>query len=677
MSEKIFVAAVQAVTSRAMSIAEVIGHAGALTSAGSVPMAEQLYRIWIAFNPDDPHAYVAYFNNSVLQQQIGDVPGAAVSLRKSIEINPDFLPGYINLGSVLERQGAVNEAVTFWQAAIDRPVQLNGQTLDYKINALKQLGRAIGEHGLDMDGEAVLRQALDLNPDLHDVQEQYTARRLSGCKWPVVTPWEKFDRQKLVGGIHPLSLAAYTDDPLLQLASAVQYSIRATDETFDLARFDRRDAPIDLTDRRIRVGYVSSDLRDHAIGYLMSEMFELHDRSKVEVFAYYCGPAESPISPRIHAAVEHWVDIRGMTDDEAALRIGADGIDILVDVNGHTRDSRTGIFARRAAPIQVNWLGFPSTMGSPYHQYIIADEWIIPPEFEIYYSEKVLRLPCYQANDRKRVVAPEPPSRRDAGLPDDGFVFCCFNGSQKITAFTFARWMEILKQVPGSVLWLLDHHETTNARLRQHAADAGIEPERLVFAPKQYNPFHLARYVLADLFLDTVPYGAHTTASDALWMGVPVLTLAGRSFASRVCGSLVRAAGVEELICTTPQQYVDRAIELANDPAQLAGYRERLKANRDTCMLFDMDRLVLSLEDLYAQMCADHQAGQVFKPDLTNLEQYLAVGLGFDHEATEMLTVEDYNGLYRSKLAERHRLRPLHADSRLWTAEDVEAADRR
>lgn len=637
-------------------------------------MAEQLYRIWIAFNPKDPHVFVAYFNNSGLQQQLGDIEGAEASLRASVEVNADFLPGYINLGSVLEKRGLLNEAVEQWRAAVDRQIPLTGMVLGYKTTALKQLGRILGEHELGQDAEAALYQCLDLNPQQYDVLEQYTARRLGGCKWPIIVPSETVTRDQLVRGIHPLSLGAYSDDPLLQLGSAAAYAERSTPETFDIDTFDRSKAVIDLEGRRIRVGYVSSDLRDHAVGYLMSEMFELHDRAKVEVFAYYCGPATGSVSARIQGAVEHWVDIRGMTDDEAALRVAADGIDVLIDVNGHTRDSRTGVFARRPAPIQVNWLGFPGTMATPYHHYIIADEWIIPPEMEMYYSEKVLRLPCYQANDRKRVVAPEKPTRADAGLPDDAFVFCCFNGSQKITRFNFARWMEILQRVPGSVLWLLDHHETTNARLREHAAAAGIAPERIVFAQKLYNPFHLARYPLADLFLDTTPYGAHTTASDALWMGVPVLTLAGRCFAARVCGSLVRAAGLEDLICYTPAEYVERAVALAGDRAQVEALRARLEANRATSTLFDMDGLVAGLEDLYAHMCAEHQEGRTPQPDLINLERYLEIGVSFDHEAQEMLAEPNYNELYRSKLAERHRRRRMPADSRLWTAKDMEAA---
>jgi predicted O-linked N-acetylglucosamine transferase (SPINDLY family) len=364
-----------------------------------------------------------------------------------------------------------------------------------------------------------------------------------------------------------------------------------------------------------------------------------------------------------------------MSDDEATARIGADGIDVLVDVNGLTKDARTGVFARRAAPIQVNWLGFPGSMGSPYHNYIIADDWIIPPEYELYYSEKVVRLPCYQANDRRRTVADHRPSRTDVGLPEDGVVFCCFNGAQKISRFTFDRWMEILNRTPGSVLWLLDTHAETNARLAAHAEARGVARERIIFATKLANPYHMARYALADLFLDTSPYGAHTTASDALWMGVPVLTLSGRSFAARVCGSLVRSAGLPELVCETPRDFVEQAVALAADPLRLKRLRERLKASRDTCVTFDMDLLTTELEALYRRMCEDHQAGLTPQPDLRNLETYLEVGLRSNPDAEETLALPDYHERYLRALSARHRMRPLPADDKLWTVEQIALVD--
>ena len=286
------------------------------------------------------------------------------------------------------------------------------------------------------------------------------------------------------------------------------------------------------------------------------------------------------------------------------------------------------------------------------------------------------RLPCYQSNDRKRIIAPERPTRAEVGLPDDAFVFCCFNGTHKVSRFTFMRWLEILKRVPDSVLWLLDNSVETNAHLGDIAEQNGVARTRLVFAPKIQNAMHLARYPLADLFLDTAPYGAHTTASDALWMAVPVLTLSGRSFPSRVCGSLVRAAGLPELVCDRPEDYVERAVALGNDRATVKAYKARLEAGRDTCLLFDTEKLVGALEALYRGMCAEHQRGATPRPDLTGLDAYLAVGIDHDHEAQEMLAAADYHGFYRAQLARRHTARPIPPDSRLWTADVIATVEK-
>ncbi|MBV8650223.1 MAG: glycosyl transferase, partial [Alphaproteobacteria bacterium] len=303
----------------------------------------------------------------------------------------------------------------------------------------------------------------------------------------------------------------------------------------------------------------------------------------------------------------------------------------------------------------------------PPHHYVIADDWIIPRDHEIYYSERVLRLPCYQPNDRKRVVALQRPSRRDTKLPESGTVFCCFNGAHKISRFTFERWLTILSRVPGSVLWLLSSTEIAHEALRRFARERGIAPERLVFADKMANAAHLARYPLADLFLDTAPYGAHTTASDALWMGVPVLTLSGRSFAARVCGSLVRAAGLPELICETPEDYVDRAVALGRDAALLRQYRERLAAGRDACTLFDTPRLVRGLEDLYRQAWTEYREERLPRPDLRNLDVYLELGGEENHDEVEVQAIKDYRAWWRAKLARRNRFRPVSPDGRLWT----------
>jgi predicted O-linked N-acetylglucosamine transferase (SPINDLY family) len=666
MSENAFLTALKKITSGALAISELIAAAQALTNAGQADQARQLYQVWIAMNGEHPLAFIAYFNCSTLQAQLGDAAAAEASLQQALKVNPDFSPAHINLGSALERRGAAKEAVEQWKTGLERLGAITGDAIDYKLTLLKQISRVMSDNQQHEGAETALVQALDIRADQRDVLEQYAASRLAQCKWPIAAVGPKISRRTFVTRFHPLSACAYADDPLMQLGLADQYVQALTADT--PTSFDRRDAVIE-TGRRLRVGYVSSDMRAHAVGYLMANLFEAHDRAAIEVFIYYCGiPADDEINQRIKGAAEHWTNIRTMSDDEAAAAIATDGIDILVDVNGHTRDARIGVFARRPAPVIVNWLGYPGTMGSPFHHYIIGDEAVIPPTHELYYSEQVLRLPCYQPNDRKRVVHPVTPSRAEFGLPDDAFVFCCFNAAHKITRFSFERWMEIMRQTPNSVLWLLDYNTETNARLRAEADERGVAGERLVFAPKIVNARHLARYPLADLFLDTIPYGAHTTASDALWMGVPVLTLSGRCFASRVCGSLVRAAGTPDMICDSPEQFVARAVALATtDRLGLNDVRQRLIAGRDTCTLFDIELLAQSLETLYADMADAYTAGALPQPDLTNLGAYLDIGAAIDHDASEIGLSADYHELYREALTQRDRQRPLVIDTRLWT----------
>lgn len=676
MPDTVFLDAIQKITAGPFSLRDLIEAAAALNASGQTHLSRQLYRLWIRLNPTDPQVHVAQFNCAVLESDAGELAGAAELLKAAIEASPDFFPAYINLGGVLERGGAPQQGIETWKAMLAHVASVTGNAVEMKVTALKQIGRVFNDHHQSAMAELALRESLELVPEQRDVLEQYVALRMSQCEWPIMTPSERVDRKTLMMGISPLSSSAYADDPILHLGTSVRFVEQAVPDP-EVNPHDRRDAAIDLTGRRMRIGYVSSDLRDHAIGYLMAELFEVHDRSQVEVFAYYCGRAdEGALNARIKAAVEHWIDIREMTDEAAAARIAADGIDILVDVNGHTRDGRSNLFSMRPAPIIVNWLGYPGTMGSPYHHYVIADDWIIPEGFEHYYTEKVVRLPCYQPNDRKRFVAPHRPTRAEVGLPEDAFVFCSFNGVQKLTRHVYERWLEIMRAVPNSVLWLLDPGAETVQRLGDYAEQHGVERHRIVVAGKMANPMHLARYPLADLFLDSFPYGAHTTASDALWMGVPILTMSGRSFASRVCGSLVRSAGLPELICDTPQAFVQRAIELANTPAAVAALKTKLEMNRDTCVLFDMEKLAASLEALYAGMCADYLQGELPTPDLANLGAYLRAAVEFDHDAQEMLALAaDYDDFYRAKLAKRDRARPLSPDTRLWkSAPESESA---
>ncbi|MBF0461994.1 MAG: tetratricopeptide repeat protein [Magnetococcales bacterium] len=652
---------------RTLGVGELIGIATQLSAAGEDKPLATLYRLWLAHNADDPLAHAICFNYGTLLSQHEDAQGAKQALSEAIRLNPDFYPAYINLGNALDRLGAPQEALACWQTVVDKLATIKGETVEYKLAALKQIARVTDDPARS---EEALRQSLEINPEQREITQQWLNRRQGQCKWPVVQPFPYCSKAQILQGPAPLSAALYTDDPLLQLANAYLYNRSEVGQP-SLSLLDTHAARLqDRPSARLRIGYLSSDLRDHAVGYLTAEIYELHNRDRVELFLYYIGiPTDTPFHHRIRAAADHWVDLNGMTDEAAAHRIVADKIDILVDLNAYTHSARLKLLAMRPAPILVNWLGYPGTTGSPYHNYIIADAFIIPPHHEIYYSEKVMRLPCYQPNDRKRVVAADRPTRTAVGLPEEKMVYSCLNGAQKITPFIWQLWMEILQQVPESVLWLLNEDEAIQNRLRGYAGQHGVAADRLIFAQRQLNPEHVARFPLADLSIDSAPYGSHTTASDALWMGVPVLTLAGLGFAARVCGSLVLAAGLAELICYTPEEYVAKAVELGHNRARLQAYRQQLLASRDTCVLFDTPNLVTHLEALYAEMWADFRRGRLPRPDLSNLELYQEIGIELDQGGMGIATDAAYRAQYRAKLLEKNRYAFIRRDERLWTEE--------
>jgi predicted O-linked N-acetylglucosamine transferase (SPINDLY family) len=656
---------------RQLSVIELFNATGTLESFNQKQLAVDLYKTWIAYNADNDLLYAAYFNYGVALTTIRDYAGAINALRECIRLKPDFYPPYINLGRALEDAGQNGQAVGQWLALVNNLSAVTGEVVAHKITALQQIGRVLESANSDSAAEDALKQSLDINSHQVEATQHWISLRQRQCKWPVIADWERVSRKQLLTAISSLSLECLTDDPMFQLAKAYHYAKtsigmpKAASRPPSIAK--RRDA------NRLRIGYVSSDLRDHAVGFAMTDVVESHDRENFEIFAYYCGINRTDATQqRIIKAVDHWTDINSLDDDQAAAKIAADGVDILVDLNGYTKDARTKVFARRPAPIAVNWFGFPGTMGTPYHHYIIADANVIPEHHEIFYSEKVVRLPCYQPNDRKRVVAAQRPSRAEVGLPEDAFVFCSLNGMQKITPRTFQRWMTILGRAPDSMLWLLSGTDDTNARLHKAAAEQGISPKRIVFAQRMANPEHLARYPLADLFLDSLPYGAHTTAGDSLWMNVPILTLPGRSFAARVCADVVRAAGVGELECPTPEAYVARAVELAHDREKLVAIKAKLAAGRDSCLLFDTPRLVSQLEDLYRQMWSDFKRGALPVPDLHNLDIYHEIGLGLDLENIEDLSDDAYITLYQKKLAEWNSFYPIRRDDRLWREVETE-----
>jgi predicted O-linked N-acetylglucosamine transferase (SPINDLY family) len=370
---------------------------------------------------------------------------------------------------------------------------------------------------------------------------------------------------------------------------------------------------------KIHIAYLSADFHNHATSQLAVEMFERHDRERFEVTAISFGPdQQDAMRKRLVRAFDRFEDVRHLSDLEVAARCRELEVDIAIDLKAYLQDRRPGILAERCAPIQVNWLAFPGTMASPYIDYIVADRTLITPEDLPFYSEKVIWLPdSYQVNDRQRSIAADVVTRTECGLPEEGFVFCCFNNSFKIRPDTFDVWMRILKRTPGSVLWLLGESPVTTENLKREAASRGVEPNRLVFASRMPGAAHLARHRAADLFLDTWPCNAHTTASDALWAGLPVLTRIGGSFSSRVASSLLRAVGLPTLIMRTNEAYEDMAVALANRPEELGSLKQHLRENRENCPLFDSARFTRQIEEAFQQVMQRYWAG--LAPDNVSL----------------------------------------------------------
>jgi predicted O-linked N-acetylglucosamine transferase (SPINDLY family) len=363
---------------------------------------------------------------------------------------------------------------------------------------------------------------------------------------------------------------------------------------------------------RIKLAYLSADFRSHATAFLMAGVFEHHDRSRFETIAISFGSNDnSAVRRRLEAAFDRFIDVEQERDESIARLIREMEVDIAVDLKGYTSDSRPGILAFKPAPVQVSYLGYPGTMAADYVDYLLADRVVVPEEHEGYYSENIVYLPhSYQCNDNRREIAPFAPSRPEAGLPETGFVFCCFNNNLKIQPETFDIWVSLLRQIDGSVLWLLQNNDAVVRNLRREAEARGIASGRLRFAPRTDLALHLARHRLADLFLDTMPCCAHTTASDALWAGLPVLTLLGHTFAGRVGASLLQALGLEQLITTSADEYEALALKLAREPAILDGIKRKLAASRNNSPLFDTERATRSLERAYLAMWERNQRGE-------------------------------------------------------------------
>lgn len=650
-----------------MSILELFQVTESLQVAGLVSQAAEIYKNWVVYNNESEHLHLAYFNYSIALRQNGDLPGSIQALQQSLSAKKDFAQSHINLGRAYEDSGLVDTAIAQWKTYCDMTGDITAERAAHKLMALQHAGRVLENNNRLAEAEDILWNAIELRPDKKESAQHWIAIRQRQCKWPVLKRSDYVKERDLIDALSPMTLACYIDDPIFQMAKAYRYCKTLVADKATVAFPNAVIRQKLSTGQKVRIGYLSSDLREHAVGFALSELVEHHDKTKFEFFAYYCGEQKTndPVQNRIKAAMDQWVDINGLSDEQAAEKILSDDVDILLDVNGFTKSARFKIFSYRPAPVIASFCGYPGTLGSPYHQYVIADDYIVPPAYEPFYTEKVLRVTCNQPVDRRRAIGIKP-SRAAHNLPEQAVVFACFNGTQKLTEACFKRWMDILKSVPSSVLWLLEGGNNVDERLATLAQDNGISTNRLIFAGKVPNADHLARIALADLFLDTFPYGAHSTGSDAITMGLPVLTFAGNGFASRFCASIVNAAGLPQLVVDSPEAYVQTAIRLGNNKNELQAIRDELSLTRDQSVLRDVPALTRSLEACFVTMQEAAEAGTLPKPDFRNMDLYYELGAEIISEGFDHLPLEAYLDKYRTKLTVLNEREQVPVDNRLW-----------
>ncbi len=577
-----------------ISLQQVMSRADALATLGDTQSAVICYKNWLASDAsENALRHVALFNLGILLRNAGQIDEAIDCYREALKLKPDLYQAAVNLGLAFEAKGNRVEAAQTWIGAL--------QPIEGQVLLLNHLGRVMETAVLLDDAEKYLQRSLLLSPDQPNTVQHYLYIRQKQCKWPVIQSLPGLSEEKQLEYCGPLGILALTDDPALQLKTIQDWISRHLP-----SEIKHLSPASGYGHKRIRIGYMSCDFRWHAVSILTAELFELHDRNRFEIYGIDFTPgADDSMRQRVLAAMDHHLPIHSLTDDQAAQLIRQNEIDILVDLTGLTAGSRYSILAHKPAPVQVSYLGFVGTCGIPEVDYILADRFVFPKELKPYFVEKPLYLPnVYQVNDSKRVIG-QTPSRESCGLPGDAFVYCSFNGSYKITPEIFACWMRILKRVPNSVLWLGADNQWARANLKNEAAKQGIDIGRLIFAEKAPPAEYLARYRVADLLLDTSPYNAGTTASDALWAGLPVLTCPGRSFASRMAGALLTAVHMGELITPSLREYEKKAVSLASNKNGYQRIRDRLAQEREHSALFDAPRLVRDLEGIFEGLVND------------------------------------------------------------------------
>ena len=549
----------------------------------------------------NPAAGLALLYKGDLLLELGRAGDAMASYDRLVRIAPGFDEGWFRRGLALWALGRPEDALASYRACFQRNPR--------RFGAAFNCGTALLKLERYDEALAAFEQARALAPGHPYLLGAAAGAVLGGSdleRWPD-TQQRLIEAVRQGGAVVPLlTFMPFCDDEALRQKCSAD---------FVADRLPQKPAPLWTGERYdhqpVRIAYLSADFHQHATAELIAGLIESHDRSRFHVTAIsFSREDDSDVRGRLVKAFDDFRDVRGMTDREVAEWLHANAFDIAVDLKGHTEGARAGILAHRPCPVQVSWLGYPGTVGADFLDYIIADEVVLPFDRQPWYDERIVHLPhCYQCNDRRR-IADAPVTRAAEGLPQSGFVFCCFNAAWKITPSVFDIWMRLLSSVKGSVLWLLDDNDTARRNLRQAAAKRGIDPDRLVFAIRAQPAMHLARHRLADLFLDTLPYNAHTTASDALWTGLPLVTCTGRAFDGRVATSLLSQLGLSELITATLEDYEALALSLAQGPARLAAIRTRLAENIPSSPLFDIAGFCPAIEAVYQRMVERARAGQ-------------------------------------------------------------------
>ena len=579
----------------------------ALQDQGKLDEAIEAYNKALSLKPDYAEAY----NNvgNALQYQ-GKLRVAIEAYEKALSLKPDYSNAYNNMGTAIKSQGKLDEAIASYNKALSLQPDY-AEAYNNMGNALRDLGKP---------DEAILsyKKALSLKPDYSEARAQKIFQQARICSWSAMNEdWPYVSQLGVIrNNVPPFTMLSIEDAPDRHLLRSKLFST----ETFPNHAFAFPKKTVHKSNR-LRIGYFSADFREHPVAYLIAKVLDLHDRDQFEIFGYSLhGSEKSEMRQRLSKSFSSFVDAQNMSHKDVALKARKDGIDIAIDLNGYTVNARPRIFVYRAAPIQINYLGYPGSMGAEFIDYIIADRNLIPDDFQKFYCEKPIYLPNhYQAQNDELEIANETPTRSSLELPEHGFVFCAINNSYKITAREFDIWMRLLQKVDGSVLWLLKSNKCAKENLVNEAVARGIAPERLVFAKKVSHEKYLAQFRQADLYLDTFNYNAGATASNALWAGLPLLTMQGKSYTARMASSLLHSIRLPELITKSELEYETLALRLAQNPELLAALKQKLAINRTTKPLFNTEVFTRHLEDGYQQVYQRYLDGK--KPDtITVLE---------------------------------------------------------